>query len=345
MTPARWVVAGCWALGVGSLLLFPPLAGGTPDAERVPELASAVWWVAVGLLTAQAVVLLRWWSGPRAALVAVAAAAPIAGAATLGDATNITGLLVMVAAFLVAVARPALSAWPALVAAGVLVAAGGVAAGLRLDDPVLTTVGGSLLQAVGTVGAPVLVGTLVATRRESRAAREDQARALVREHDALVQAAVARERTAMARELHDIAAHHLSGIAVMTSAIATQIDTDPEGAKDAAAQVRRQSVAVLHDLRSLVGLLRVGDDADRAESGERPTRVESLAGLATVVEEFSLPGAPVELTVLEAPGRSWGAGVGPLAQLAAYRMVQESLANAARHAPGARCTVVVDDRD
>ena len=53
----------------------------------------------------------------------------------------------------------------------------------------------------------------------------------------------------------------------------------------------------------------------------------------------------MELTVLEASGHPLGEGIGPLAQLAAYRMVQESLANAARHAPGARCEVVVDDRD
>ncbi|CAI9412276.1 sensor histidine kinase [Nocardioides sp. T2.26MG-1] len=338
---ARWVVAGCWALCVGSLALLPLVTTGS-DADRVPGLGGAAWWAGVALLTVQAVALLRWWSNPPLALLAVAPAAVAAGGVTLGDATNVTGLFVMVAAYLVAVARPVRQAWPALVAAGGQVACGGYVAGLRLDDPVLTSIGGSLLQAVGTIGAPVLVGVLVATRRESRAAREDEQRALLRERDALLVAAVARERTAMARELHDIAAHHLSGIAVMSAAIGTQIDTDPEGAKAAAAQVRRQSVSVLHDLRSLVGLLRVGDDAP--DPGTTPTRIENLAGLAALTHDFSSGATPVELTVLEASGHSLGHGVGPLAQLAAYRMVQESLANAARHAPGARCEVVVDDR-
>jgi len=337
-----WVVVGCWVLAVGSFALLPLVSTG-PDAERVPGLDEIAWWVGAALVTAQAVVVLRWRSTPRPVLVAVAAAAPVAGAATLGDATNVTGFFVMVAAYFVAVARPALRSWPWLVTAGVLVASGGVIAGLRLDDPVLTAVGGPLLQATGTVGAPVLVGILVATRRESREAREDQQRALLRERDALLTAAVARERTAMARELHDIAAHHLSGIAVMSAAIGTQIDTDPAGAKEAAAQVRRQSVSVLHDLRSLVGLLRVGDD-DSA-SGTTPTRIENLGGLAALTSDFSSAATPVELTVLEASGHPLGEGIGPLAQLAAYRMVQESLANAARHAPGARCEVVVDDRD
>ncbi len=337
-----WAVAAFWALGVGSMALLPPLSTG-PDAERVPGFADVAWWIGVGLVTVQAIVLLRWRATPRPVLVTVAAAAPVAGAATLGDATNVTGLFVMVAAFLVAVARPSAPAWPWLVGAGALVATGGIIAGARLDDAVLTSVGGSVFQAVGTVGAPVLVGILVVTRRESREAREDQQRALLRERDALLTAAVARERTAMARELHDIAAHHLSGIAVMSAAIGTQIDTDPAGAKEAAAQVRRQSVSVLHDLRSLVGLLRVGDDAP--ESGTTPTRIENLGGLAALTSDFSSDATPVELTVLEASDHPLGHGVGPLAQLAAYRMVQESLANAARHAPGARCVVVVDDRD
>ena len=341
MTPRRWVVAGCWVLALGSFALLPLVSTGA-DADRVAGLTETAWWVGAVLVTVQAIVLLRWASSRGPVLVAVAAAAPIAGAATLGDATGVTGFFVMLAVYFVVVSRPAPGSWPVLVAAGALVASGGVAAGVRLDDPLLTTVGGSLLQAAGTIGAPVLVGVLVATRRESRAAREDEARALLRERDALLIAAVARERTAMARELHDIAAHHLSGIAVMSAAIGTQIDTDPEGAKAAAAQVRRQSVSVLHDLRSLVGLLRVGDDAP--ESGTTPTRIENLAGIGPLVDEVSRA-TPVELTVLEASDRPLGEGIGPLAQLAAYRMVQESLANAARHAPGARCEVVVDDRD
>jgi signal transduction histidine kinase len=153
---------------------------------------------------------------------------------------------------------------------------------------------------------------------------------------------VARERTAMARELHDIAAHHLTGIAVMSAAIAGQIDTDPSGAKAAVGDVRRQSTAVLRDLRSLVGLLR-DHDPTAAHDG---VHVQTLAGVTDLVGEVLAGGQDVGLTVLEPVGsRRLGAGIGPLAQLAAYRMVQESLANAARHAPGGRCVVEVDDRD
>jgi signal transduction histidine kinase len=154
--------------------------------------------------------------------------------------------------------------------------------------------------------------------------------ALRREQDALLQAAVARQRVAMSRELHDIAAHHMSGIALMAAAMDRQIDSDPAAAKRSARQVREQSSAVLDDLRRLVGLLR--EDADAA----RP--VETLDAVSALVEARRAAGAEIDL-VLPAERQE----VGPLAQLVAYRMVQESLANAAAHAPGARCVVEIGE--
>nr|WP_286189620.1 histidine kinase [Sanguibacter hominis] len=142
----------------------------------------------------------------------------------------------------------------------------------------------------------------------------------------------------MARELHDIAAHHLSGIAVMSAAIERQVTTDPAAAQEGVRQVRSQSTAVLRDLRRLVGLLR---EDDAAELG-----VEALAGVAELVAHASARGVPVELVTLPAGGGpTLAAGIGPLAQLTAYRLVQESLANASRHAPGAPCVVTLDGRD
>lgn len=135
--------------------------------------------------------------------------------------------------------------------------------------------------------------------------------------------------------LHDIAAHHLSGIALMAAVIDRQIDADPERAHEGARQVREQSTAVLEDLRRLVGLLRDDTPAERA--------VETVAGIVDLAERARFR-SDVRLDVL--PGdRPLADGVGPLAQLAAYRTVQEALANAALHAPSAPCTVTIDDRD
>jgi signal transduction histidine kinase len=333
------VAAGCWLLSLGALLLMPVLAE-TDPATQLPTVGSVEWWVSAALLTAQAVLLLRAWHAPRAVLVGVAAAAPLAALAGLDDATSLTSLAVIVATYVAATSRPISTLWPVLGAAAALVAAGGVISGLVTDAPASEVVGGSLLQAVGSVGLALVVAAIVGARREVRQARERQAEALEREQHALVQAAIARERTAMARELHDIAAHHLSGIAVMTAAIATQIDSDPAAAKQAVAQVRQQSTEVLRDLRSLVGLLR-----EDQQPGE--TRPENLDGVAALVHDRSGAGQGVDLTLLGDPARAGAAGghgVGPLAQLAAYRMVQESLTNAARHAPGAPVQVVVDER-
>src|SRR5690606_38689623 len=155
---------------------------------------------------------------------------------------------------------------------------------------------------------------------------------LAREREALVQAALARERTVMARELHDIAAHHLSGIALMAGAGGRQVDPDPAAAKVGVEQLGSQATSVLADPRRLVGLMRTADHAPGAGTG-----VESVAGITCLVAQH--PGQ-VELDV---PSEPRVEGIGPLAQLAAYRTVQEALANATRHAPGAPCRVEVRD--
>jgi signal transduction histidine kinase len=199
------------------------------------------------------------------------------------------------------------------------------------------------VQALGTVGLPVLAAAVVGSRREARTARADTLAARTREHDALVQVAVERERTAMARELHDIAAHHLSGIAVMTGAIGRQIDVDPAGAKIAVAQVREQSTAMLRDLRNLVVLLR---DTDAPGDTGGAVRMETLAGVAELVDRTRESGLDVTLERSGPVDELAATGsLGPLAQLVVYRTVQEGLANASRHAPGARCEVLLDAGD
>lgn len=324
------IAGGTWACAVAALGLAAPLAASDAEAS-VPDAGDPAWWVLALLLTTQAVLLLRARRAPLPTLLGVSVAAPVAALAGARDATGLTLFAVIVATYL-ATTSTAPRRRPAVGAAAALVAVGGLVAGLDAGTATGAALLGALVQAVGTLGLTVLVATVVSTRQEAGRARRERLEALEREQQALVQVAVAHERTAMARELHDIAAHHLSGIAVMAAAIGTQVDSDPAGAKASAQEVRRQSTAVLRDLRRLVGLLREGDPTD----GTRP---ETVAGIAALVGES--PGV-VALTVLEGP-RPLGDRVGPLAQLTAYRMVQESLANARRHAPGADVEVVVDD--
>jgi signal transduction histidine kinase len=247
-------------------------------------------------------------------------------------AFSLTTVAELAGVFLAVVARPP-RLWVTLAAAALLLATAQFLNEVRSGAAGPgAAVAIALLQALVVVGLPLLLGLVVAAQRDAREARDQEVAALRREQDALLQAAVSRQRVAMSRELHDIAAHHMSGIALMAAAIDRQIDSDPATAKRSARQIREQSSAVLDDLRRLVGLLREGADATRP--------VETLDAVSALVETRRAAGAEIDL-VVPAEGIGPGAGLGPLAQLVAYRMVQEALANAAAHAPGARCAVEI----
>jgi signal transduction histidine kinase len=342
------VALGGWAVAMvllaGVVLIASVAPDEIPDAN---DLGPFAWVIGLVAVTLQTVVLLRAHASPELALVAVAAVVPAGAAAGLGAATGVTSVAVLLATYTVVVAVP----WPrpawALTVAALLVGLGDLLRTIRADDwtlgdGILGVIGAAVLQGAGTVGLAAVAGAMVASRRETRRARIGRDVAVAGQQAALTQAAVARERVAMARELHDIAAHHLSGIAVMTAALDRQIDTDPAGAKIAVRQVRQQSTAMLRDLRSLVALLR-DDDPARAGLELAP---ETLHGVPVLVDTARRAGRDVELSILGATAEQIpGLDIGPLAQLAAYRTVQESLANAARHAPGAPCRVVIDVRD
>jgi len=326
------------ALGIGGALALPVLSAAEPEAG-VPFVSPAdgAWWVAVALILLQAAALLWAKRSPGPVLAAVTVVPLVHALAIPGGTYSLTTVAVSFAVFWVVVNGPARRIAALLPVAAVVVAASqslnDVLAGAAAD---FATFGTAVLQALSVVGIPLVIGLLFAARQEARASRGQELLALKRERDALIQAAVSRERIAMSRELHDIAAHHMSGIALLASAIYRQVDVDPAAAKLSAQQVRAQSTTVLDDLRRVIGLLRYDTEGSRT--------VETLAAVGELVELRRSAGVDVRLVLL--PGASeLGAGIGPLAQLVAYRMVQEALANAAVHAPGANCVVEIDDRD
>ncbi|WP_157677072.1 sensor histidine kinase [Auraticoccus monumenti] len=331
------VATGLWLLVLTVLLTVPLLAAGDASLSGFGPPTARAGWALAATFTAQAAALA--WAGrvPRSSLLLVAALPLPAATLGAGEAYSLASAAVTVAVLLTALAVPLRTMAPCLGAAAVLVAVGELVNGVSGGFPAASAVVTGLLQAVGAVGAPLLLALAITGRRDATLARRQEQGAVAREQDALVRAVVAGERTAMARELHDIAAHHLSGIALMAAAVDRQIDTDPERAKRSVRQIRTQSTAVLDDLRRLVGLLR--------ESGDATRSVHTLEAVAELVEGRRATGADVELVTLRAEdGRPLGTGTGPLAQLGLYRIVQESLANAARHAPGAPVMVEVDDR-
>lgn len=339
----RWAVdlataLTCWAVALGTLLAVPVIE--RADSGVAAEVVgSAAWWLTVSACTLQAAAVTCSRLAPRGVLLAVPALALALALVAPGSLITLTHVAVMGAVLVVTSRLP----W-STVRGPVLVSAVGVAgtvivdalgAGDGLGPGVL---GVAVLQAVVTVGAATLVGLTISARREAREAHLAEVGALARERDALVRAAVSDERAAMARELHDIAAHHLSGIALMAGAADRQLDGDPTAARSSLRQIRSQTQAVLDDLRRLVGLLR--------ESGPAEPVAEGLAAVPALVEDRRAAGVAARLRVEgAADGGALGEGVGPLAQLVVYRMVQESLANAATHAPGAACVVELDDTD
>jgi len=320
------------------LLVLPLMQAAQPDEGLVAlSPADPGWWVAVVLLAAQTVALLWAKQEPRLVLGAVVAASAILAVTAPQSAFSLTAVAIMIAVFL-AVAREPLRALRVVLPIVIVVVAGSQAVNeLRLGaHPTAITLGASVLQASVVVGIPVVIGLYFAAQRDARAARASELLAVQRERDALIQTAIARERMAMSRELHDIAAHHMSGISLLASAISKQVDADPASAKKSAEQVRAQSKSALDDLRRVIGLLR--DDAEGSRS------VESLASVHELVDLSKNAGLPIEFTLLERES-TLGTGIGPLAQLVVFRTVQEALANVAAHAPGAKTVVRLDDRN
>jgi signal transduction histidine kinase len=184
---------------------------------------------------------------------------------------------------------------------------------------------------VGVVAyGPAATGWIVRNHRDAAEAARLRAEqtALLAEMDRAQ--AVTSERSRMARELHDMVANHLSAIAIHSTA-ALSLD-DPKTSRDALTVIRENSVEGLAEMRRLIGILR--DSSGDTEPVAAPT----LDGLDALVEGARTNGLDVHLDA--DPGT-----VPTPVELAAYRIVQESLTNALKHAGPGRVTVSLARRD
>ncbi|MFF7213303.1 sensor histidine kinase [Streptomyces sp. NPDC008238] len=193
----------------------------------------------------------------------------------------------------------------------------------EVDWAPAATVLAVLLSALLAV-APTALGLLAASRRELSARLAELAESRERERRLAAERAVVRERTRLAREMHDTVAHHISLIAVQSGAL--EVTAEGDEARAAAGTVRQLSRDALDELRHMVGLLRMPVGGEDAGPG--------LAELPTLLAAAG----PEVRGDLPAPGRT---GCPPPVQHAAYRTVQEALTNVRKHAPGARTEVTV----
>ncbi|NQX27813.1 sensor histidine kinase [Microbacteriaceae bacterium VKM Ac-2854] len=204
-----------------------------------------------------------------------------------------------------------------------------VMVGVALLIPLITfLIAVSPLQSARSLGDLFLLFIAVAVGEATRVRRlryrEFRAAQLERR-----QSEAERERVRIARELHDVLAHSLSSINVQAGVGLHLMSSRPERAAEALESIKATSKNALDDVRTVLGILRGDDAAPRVPEPDLSALPALVAGSERVRLENRLP----------EPSPS------PSVQLALYRIVQESLTNASRHAPGAAVTVTLDRQE
>jgi signal transduction histidine kinase len=298
------------AVGAAALVAVMAATEGDPGDRSFDALAGVLVAVAGGVLALHR-------RAPLLVLAVSTAAVALYGLREYpGGAVYLT---VIGAIFAVAVARgPARAAVPAALTTVVLV--------------VTTFDGSAALEIelwVSWAAGALLLGGSVLGRRAERAALEERARHLAESRDEEARRRVAEERVRIARDLHDSVAHSMASISVQAGVGAHVLDDRPEDARAALLAIKHASRNALAELRASLGMLRSSGAAPREEAA-------GLDRLPTLVESSRAGGLPVEVLVEGDAGP-----LPPAVDMAAFRVVQESLTNVIRHAGPARATVAV----
>ena len=191
------------------------------------------------------------------------------------------------------------------------------------------------LETMGWGAAAVVIvclwGMVVRSRRQLVASLLDRAERAESEQQLRIAQARALERNRIAREMHDVLAHRISLLSLHAGALEIKPDAAPDEVARAAGVIRASAHQALQDLREVIGVLR----ADRPDGAPEPPQ-PTLDALPALADESRSAGAKVRLDVRIGPA-SVPAGTGRTA----YRIVQEGLTNARKHAPGATVRVAV----
>lgn len=176
--------------------------------------------------------------------------------------------------------------------------------------------------AANAVAAALVTCTALVVNRRQREVAAQQARQAER--------AVAEERRRIARELHDIVAHHITAMQLMAGGARANLAHDTDAAREALVILEDSGRMALREMRQLLDVLRAGEEAEASLPAPQP----GVGDLERVVTESRLAGTDTEFTV-EGPVRP----LPPSAGLALFRIVQEALTNTRKHAGEARARV------
>jgi signal transduction histidine kinase len=199
-----------------------------------------------------------------------------------------------------------------------------------------------VLLALGLASTPALLTWLAADsvrwRRGYYAALEEKAHRLERERDALSQVAAAAERARIARELHDIVAHHVSVMVVQADGAAFALENAPDKTREALGAISGTGRQALAEMRRLLGMLRSPSAGPVEPVDPELAPVPGTSQLGALLEQTRTAGVPVTFRQDGTPA----AGPADGADLAVYRVVQESLTNVRRHGgPGVSAAVTI----
>ncbi len=189
-------------------------------------------------------------------------------------------------------------------------------------------IGGAGLAAIAWPGFAIAAGAAIRTTRENIAAARERALRAEQSRQLEARRQVVEERLRIARDVHDLVAHHIAVINVQSGVAGHLLTSDPAAASDALDVVRGAAATVVDELGELLGVLRTRDDA-----GEPTAPTPDLEAIADLISSFATSGLVVEHETSGTARR-----LTPSAELAAYRVVQEGLTNAHKYGDG-RATV------
>jgi len=339
----KWAAAASYALVLLSSTahqLHTRNAGWGPHAAVIVPLEVA------------ALLALLWRATRPEATVVFVTAVLVAWAAVSGPGTNLQFTLLTLATYSLVVRRPPARALAMATAAWAIVSVAGVVAGGALVTPLAP----NLVFLVAAVASALVISS----QRALLAAAQERAEQAERARNYHAAQAVAEERVRIARELHDVVAHHVSLLVVQAGAVRETLPAGHEGREvlDSMIQGGRQAMA---ELRAMLGALRETSADDNtllvgpgvpakgaAAAAAALARAGAIGGaprapqptlqdVGALVEGAGLAGLPV---TLELSGQS--TDLPPAVALAAYRVTQEALTNIVKHAPGAETVVAID---
>jgi signal transduction histidine kinase len=319
-------IYGDWALALGLAVVWqvevwtmtPP---DTPGDVAIPAAYSAAERVAAATIGLILALVLAWRRRLPLTVLALAIAVSVAAHfLAILDAATVPALALVIAAYTVGAHAKGSRAW-----------IGGLGVVALIAVNIWGEFSPSDVLFVGMIlGGAWLAGRATCHWREREQTLKRLTVELERQREESARAAVAEERVRIARELHDVVAHSIGVIVLQARGGRRSLASDPDETREALCTIETTGSQSLAEMRRLLGVLRRGDE--QAALTPQP----SLRHLDTLAAQVREAGLPVELSVEGRP-----TDLPPGVDLSAYRIVQEALTNALKHAGPATASVVI----